>query len=415
MKRILTIAFLASSLLAGAQTVMFRGDNHCGIFKNEKNLLKEWPAEGPRKLWVVNNAGKGNTSAIVEGGNIYTSGLTEDEQREQLSCYNLDGSLVYQVEYGRAWTKSYQETRCSPLIDGDRIYIISGMGELVCLNKADGKILWSVDYWQKYGLRPNNQGICDQPLIDGDHVIINTCGKEVTLVCYDKKSGDIIWEAPSFGDKAMYVPTVMIEWKGKRQLVGATEEHVFGVDPQTGKMLWNDGTWVADPATKKWDNAMVNSPVFYNGYLLVTLGDGNGCTMYKLSDDLTTATYLWKNKEVDFYMGGMILVDGIVYGSTGNKNLWAALEMETGNVRYITQWQGGKARGALIMADGMFYLFDERRGFMGLANVNPDKFDIVSEFRITDGSGACFAHPSIYDGVLYVRHGSALVAYNVKK
>lgn len=407
----LCAAFLAFS--ASAQTVMFRGDNHCGIFTQEQNLLKEWPEGGPEKMWVVNNAGKGHSSAIVEGGRIYTAGLTEDEQNEKLSCYTLDGTLVYQVTYGRAWTKSYQETRCSPLIDGDRIYIISGMGELVCLNKADGKILWSVDYWQKYGLTPSDQGISDQPLLDGDNVIINAAGKEVCLVAYNKMTGDVVWETPSFGDKSMYVPCIMIEWKGKRQIIGAIEEHVFGVDPKTGKMVWNDSKWIPDPENKKWSNAMVNTPVFYEGYLFVSLGDGHGCTLYKMADDLSSVTFQWKKGDVDMYMGGMILVDGIVYGSTGNKNKWAAIDIKAGEVRYHDTWQG-KARGALICADNMFYMFDERRGFMALARINPEHLDIVSEFRVTDGAGACFSHPSIYDGVLYVRHGEALVAYKVR-
>ena len=63
-----------------AQQVDFRGANHCGIYPNEKNLLKEWPVGGPEKLWVVNDAGKGNSSAVVSDGFIYTAGLTEDEQ-----------------------------------------------------------------------------------------------------------------------------------------------------------------------------------------------------------------------------------------------------------------------------------------------------------------------------------------------
>jgi hypothetical protein len=67
------------------------------------------------------------------------------------------------------------------------------------------------------------------------------------------------------------------------------------------------------------------------------------------------------------------------------------------------------------VADDMFYMFDERRGTMGLARINPEKLDVVSEFRITDGSGACFSHPTIFDGVLYVRRGSALMAFNVKE
>lgn len=115
------------------------------------------------------------------------------------------------------------------------------------------------------------------------------------------------------------------------------------------------------------------------------------------------------------YMGGMIEIDGVAYGSTGDKHKWAALDIESGNVLYHEAWAGGKGRGALIMADGMFYMFDERRGTMGLARINPEKLDVVSEFRITDGSGACFSHPTIFDGILYVRRGPALIAYDIKK
>ena len=407
------LAFYAIGLKA--QQVTFRGVNHCGIYPSEKNLLKEWPAEGPEKLWVVNDAGKGNSSALVSNGFIYTAGLTEDELEEKLTCYKLNGTKVWQVTYGHAWTKSYQETRSTPVIDGDRLYMVSNMGELVCLNRADGKILWTIDYWKKYGLTPNDQGICEHPLLDGKKVIVTTCGKEICMAAFDKLTGDVIWETKGFGDNATYCISRVIEWNGHRQVIGATEMHIFGVDPETGKMIWNDSQWTPDPATKRWQNAMINSPVFYKGKLLVSLGDGHGCTMYQMSDDLSSVKLLWKNKEIDLYMGGMVEIGGVVYGSTGNKHKWAALDIETGNVLYHEAWAGGKGRGALIMADNMFYMFDERRGTMGLARINPEKLDIVSEFRVTDGSGAFFSHPTIFDGILYVRHGTALIAYNISR
>ena len=309
----------------------------------------------------------------------------------------------------------YQETRSTPVIDGDRLYMVSNMGELVCLNRADGKILWTIDYWKKYGLTPNDQGICEHPLLDGKKVIVTTCGKEICMAAFDKLTGDVIWETKGFGDNATYCISRMIEWNGHRQVIGATEMHIFGVDPETGKMIWNDSQWTPDQATKRWQNAMINSPVFYKGKLLVSLGDGHGCTMYQMSDDLSSVKLLWKNKEIDLYMGGMVEIGGVVYGSTGNKHKWAALDIETGNVLYHEAWAGGKGRGALIMADNMFYMFDERRGTMGLARINPEKLDIVSEFRVTDGSGAFFSHPTIFDGILYVRHGTALIAYNISR
>ena len=114
MKKIHLLSVIATSLVIcscplQAQPVTFRGVNHCGIYPAEKNLLKEWPSEGPQKLWVVEDAGKGNSSAIVSGGFIYTAGLTEDELGEQLTCFKLDGTKVWQVPYGHAWRKSYRE------------------------------------------------------------------------------------------------------------------------------------------------------------------------------------------------------------------------------------------------------------------------------------------------------------------
>ena len=419
MKSLITSFFafmwLVLPQVSHAQQVTFRGVNHCGIYPNEKGLLKEWPEGGPAKLWMVSDAGKGNSSALVSDGFVYTAGLTEDEQNEQITCYKTDGTKVYQVTYGRAWTKSFQETRATPLVDGDRLYMVSGMGELVCLNRADGKILWSVDYWQKYQITPNDQGICEQPLVDGNRVIVTTCGKEICMAAFDKMTGQLLWETPGFGDPATYLASRIVEWNGHRQVISGTEMHIFGVDPETGKMVWNDSQWTPALETKKWLNAMINTPVFKDGYLLVSLGDGHGCALYRMADDLSSVTLLWKNKEIDMYMGGMVEHDGIVYGSTGDKNKWAAIEIPSGTVRYYEAWAGGKGRGALIEADDMFYLFDERRGTLGLARINPDKFDVVSEFRFTDGSGACFAHPTIFDGVLYVRRGSVIVAYDIKK
>lgn len=415
MKRITLLAISAIvAVTATAQQVGFRGENHSGIYPNEKNLLKEWPAGGPEKLWVVNDAGKGNSSAIVVDGKIYTSGLTEDEQNEQITCFNLDGTVVYQVVAGRAWTKSFQETRCTPLIEDDRIYFVSGMGECVCLNRADGKILWKNDFWAKYEITPNDQGICEQVLVDKNRVIVTVNGKEVCMVAYDKFTGETLWETPGLGDVAQYMASRIIEWNGHRLVVAGSEAHIYGIDPETGKMVWADDKWVPQLTKKEWYFTMINAPIFKDGYLLISQGDRHGCHIYKVADDLSSVEYLYKNRDCDFYIGGMVEVDGIVYGSAGGKNEWSAVDLKTGETRYHEAWAGGKARGALIMADGMFYMFDERRNFIGLANINPDKLDVVSEFQHKDGAGAFFSHPTIFDGVLYVRRGTALTAYKIK-
>ncbi len=131
---------------------------------------------------------------------------------------------------------------------------------------------------------------------------------------------------------------------------------------------------------------------------------------------MTEATLVWKNEDLDTHHGGYVLVDGLIYGSNwlnNNSGNWVAVDWKTGETKFENSWdQNGK--GSIIYADGMLYAYDERRGTVGLVRPNAEKFDVVSEFRITKGEGPHWAHPVINDGTLYLRHGNAFMAYKVK-
>ena len=112
-----------------------------------------------------------------------------------------------------------------------------------------------------------------------------------------------------------------------------------------------------------------------------------------------------------------MLLDGLVYGSNWINNTqgnWGAVDWNTGETRYETDWGGGRSKGSIIAADDMLYCYDERRGTVGLVRPGAAKFDVVSTFRITRGEGPFWAHPVISGGRLYIRHGRALMAYALK-
>jgi hypothetical protein len=139
--------------------------------------------------------------------------------------------------------------------------------------------------------------------------------------------------------------------------------------------------------------------------------------MLELNSDATGVKLLWENSDLDTHLGGFVLIDGTIYGSTWTNNTqgsWAAIDWKTGETRYNTPWGEGRSKGSVISADGMLYCYDERRGSVGLVRPTPEKFDVVSEFRITKGEGPHWAHPVINNGVLYIRHGKALMAFRIK-
>jgi outer membrane protein assembly factor BamB len=91
--------------------------------------------------------------------------------------------------------------------------------------------------------------------------------------------------------------------------------------------------------------------------------------------------------------------------------MWACVDWTTGETLWTTKWY---ARGSIISADGMLYLFEEKSGHIALVKPDPSKLDIVSEFQITKGEGPFWAHPVISNGKLYIRHGDVLMVYKVK-
>ncbi|MCL2502178.1 MAG: PQQ-like beta-propeller repeat protein [Bacteroidales bacterium] len=403
----------------------WRGAMRDGIY-SETGLLKIWPDDGPKLLWEAMDAGKGYSSPVVAGERIYVTGMNEDETQEILSVYTLDGKKVYQTAYGSPWAFTYPDTRTTPTIDNGKAYMISGAGEIVCVDIADGHIVWKVDGGKAFERRTGNWGTSESPLVFDNKVIYTPAGNQTTMVALDAQTGEVIWKSKSLGDIGTYMSPTLISWKGKRQIIGSTSVHLIGVNPDNGNIEWAFGDWGVPPRPYPSErilgstmqvNIAPNTPLFKEGRLFFSHGNDIGGFMLQLNDDLTEASLLWKTDDLDTFHGGYVLVGGTIYGSnwiTNSQGNWVAVDWITGETGYNEPWEGGKSKGAIIAADEMLYCYDDRRGMVGLVKPNPQKFDVVSEFRITKGDGPHWAHPVIHQGVLYIRHGNALMAFQIK-
>lgn len=394
----------------------WRGPNRDGIYP-ETGLLKEWPAEGPVQLWETEDAGKGYSSPVIVNGHLYITGMNEDEDKEIFSAYTLDGKKEYEVVYGTPWLKSYPETRTTPTIVGTKAYVISGIGEVVCINTESGDILWKVDGPAEFGVKTGIWGVSESPLIFDNKVIFSPGGDQTAMVALDAETGNTIWKSKGLGDICNYASPLLIEYQGKKQIVSLTGKKVIGVDPDNGEIRWSFDDFGKDAEEHGWEKISPNTPLYKDGKLFVCNGYDMNSFMLQLNDDLSDVKLLWRNNDLDTHLGGFVLINGTVYGSNwinNNKGNWVAVDWNTGETKYNTDWGSGKSKGSIISADNMLYCYDEKRGYVGLVKATPEAFDVVSQFAITKGQGPHWAHPVINDGVLYIRHGSALMAYKIK-
>ena len=411
MKRInLSIAFFLFVVIAFAQPNQWRGLNRDGKF-TDTGLLKKWPDAGPELLLKVEGIGKGHSSVVAVGSDIFVTGMIDT--LDYLSCITPDGKVKWQVSYGRSWTKSFPDTRSTPTIEDDRIYVISGIGELVCLSKADGTIRWKVNVDKDFDSEWHIWGVSESPLIVDDKVICTPGGAKTSVVAFDKMTGKPVWQSESVGGPRSYVSPIIYEYKQFRYILAVTGTHLVALEPASGKVVWSFKYW--DGA--KWDQPgliWTNTPTFKGRDIFLSMGYDYRNAMVEMSEDGMSVTEKWSNMTLDNHHHGLIELDGFIYGSnwqSNSKGKWVCMNWETGEVKYETEWAN---KGALVYADGMFYILEEKAGTVALVKPDQNSFEVISSFKLQGGNGPFWSHPFIANGKLYLRHGDVLFVYNIK-
>lgn len=406
---LLSLLFCCTIAVA-ADWPQFRGPQRDGK-STETGLLKQWPEGGPTLLWEVDGLGAGYSSAAIAQGVVYITGQTNDEGH--VFAFDLDGTPKWKTRYGGEWTRSYPAARCTPTVEGDRLYVTSGLGAIYCLNATSGEVVWSLDAAAKYKGQFPRWGMSENVLIDGDNVICTPGGEIASLIALNKRTGEVVWECKELTEQSSYCNPLAFTLGGNRIIVTMLTDSVVGLNAATGKLLWRDDFDEYHVDRRRSVNA--NTPVYHDGRVYTTSGYSNGGAMLELSADGTSAKRIWTDAVLDVHHGGVVLVDGYLYGSTWTSNSrgdWASLRWDDGKTMYDSQWNGNK--GSLVYADGMLYCYDERTGDVGLVEATPEAFKVVSRFTITKGKGPFWAHPSIADGRLYLRHGDYLVVYDIR-
>ena len=402
------IYLAVSAMVFADDWPQWRGMNRDGI-SHETNLLKKWPEEGPKLIWSYEGLGAGYSSVAVSKNVIFTTG--EIDANEAVFALDLNGKLLWKTTYGPRWKDSYQAMRSTPTVDGDNIYVVSGMGKVVCLERKTGNIVWSANPVEQFSAEYHKWGIADSPLIIDDMIICTPGGENASLVAYHKLTGKLIWQSHGLSDVASFCSPILVARGGKKIIVTMLSETFVGIDASNGKILWKD-TFEDYQDDPKDINPV--SPVYHNGSIYTTSGYDDGGALYDLSEDGLSISRRWTDETLDTHIGGVVLVDGYIYGAnwlSNSKGNWVCLEWKTGKVMYEEKWMN---KGSIIFADGMLYCYTEKKGEVGLVRPTPDKFSLVSHFKIPLGSGQRWAHPAISDGRLYIRRGEALMVFDIK-
>ena len=383
----------------------FHGPRRDNI-SHETGLLTEWPSGGPKLMWAAEGIGEGYATVSVADGAIYTSGNVGNQTT--VTSFNLDGSRRWQAPVGEAWTGSYEGSRSTPTIDGDRVYCSSPMGDVACLHAEDGKTIWEVNILDRFQGRNITWGLAESPLIDGNLLICTPGGSQGRVAALDKMTGETIWATIGGTGAAGYASAVIAEIHDARVVLTMSGNALLGVNAADGKLLFEF------PVHTQYD-VNATTPICLDNHVFVSAGYGTGSYMLKIERDGQNfrAVEKWRCPELDNHHGGVVLWDGYLYGAADQTGWqrWICLDWETGDVRYAER---GIGKGSVLCVEGMLYTLSEKSR-MGLVQASPNGHHLISKFSLPrGGNGPSWAHPVVCGGCLYLRHGDRLYCYDIR-
>ena len=406
MRFVLILLFCGASLsLQASDWPSWRGADRTGV-NSESGLLKEWPADGPAKVWTSSEAGLGYSSFSVVGERLYTMGAIENT--EYLLAFNAEsGEKLWQLEVGEKLENGWGGgPRGTPTVSGDLVTCLGGKGRLVCAT-TDGELKWSAEMIQLGGKVPV-WGYSESPLVDANLVLCTPGGSKGTVAAFDLKSGEQKWQSTDMTVGAHYSSILAVDHFGQRQYIQLTEKKVFGLDAD-GKKLW-EAEW---PLGR---TAVIQTPIYHDGYVYITSGYGAGCMCLKI-DASNNVEKLYDNKVMKNHHGGVIRVGEFVYGHSDGPG-WTCQDMVTGEMVWNEKSKLGK--GALAIADGMMYCLDEQSGACVLAEVSAEgwkehgRFTLDPQTQQRSPQGKVWTHPVIANGRLYLRDQEIIICYDIK-
>ena len=398
--KILAVLLIMSGtvLCDGEDWPQFRGARRDGKTR-ETGLLEEWPEGGPAMLWHYEGLGRGFASVSVADEVIYTTGMID--KVGHLFAIKTNGELKWRKEYGPEWTGSFPGTRTTPTVDGDRLYIMSGQGRIACYEKDDGELVWKVDTLEKFGGKNIKWGIAESVLIDGDRVFCTPGGKDASIVALYKHTGRTIWTTKGLSNLSAYCSPILYRTPKKNLLLTMIRKQFVCVDSEVGAVLWTI------PHETRNDIAAVTVVPYCQGAVYFT-SHGTGGTKIRFPQDGSEYKELWSSEALDCLHGGVVWC-GPFYGSDSDGN-WICQQPATGEVLFKEKLLD--AKGSIICADGMLYCYSEK-GTLALVEPKHKGMELVGSFKITMGDHEHWAHPAISNGVLYIRHGNVLMAFDI--
>lgn len=444
---ILSISLLFVAPAVGEDWPQWLGPNREPVWRDDQ-IMEEFPEGGPPLRWKAELGGGYASSAIANGRVFVMDRIAEAKSlsdgpflhegeppkngnfvrrrlpgRERVLCLDdADGKVIWSHDYDCPYsTVAWYAIgpRCTPTVDEDRVYTLGAEGHLFCFDVRDGSVLWSTNIVEDYDVKLQEWGVAAHPLVDGDKLICLVGGKDATVVAFDKRSGKEIWRAMN-AKQPGYCPPVISTIHDQRQLLIWDSENLSGLAPTTGKVHWS----VNFPPTYSMS---IGAPQVQGDSIFI-MAFNRRSAMVKVAADNQSATIAWQGNATQGIGGVLntaIIEDGYIY-ACGGSGRYICASLETGKRQWQTFEPSTGKRPApwanvftIKHEDRFFHAND--LGDLIIARMDPDGYEEVSRAHLIEpthdvsGRTLVWSHPSFANRNVYLRNDREIRSYSLAK
>jgi outer membrane protein assembly factor BamB len=438
----------ASFSLHAEDWPQWRGTLRDGVWR-ETGILEQFPTGALPVRWQT-AIGPGFAGPAVARGRVFLmdraleAGASADVKtrwnyrdqtsgQERVVCLDEGtGKVLWTHAYPCKYSLAYGSgPRATPTVCGDKLYTLGAMGDLLCLDADTGRIAWQKNLVRDYGAEVPLYGFASAPLADANRLVTMVGGKGQAVVALDRNTGRELWRSGSASEPGYSAP-LLRTLGGRRQLVVWHADALAGLEPETGKLLWevshtiNIGMAITTPATD--DNHLAVSSQ-YEGTLMLEFkpGAAQPTVLWKASAG-TVPERQWKPAGFNTTLSTVLLLRGYVYGvslygetccldgQTGRR-VWTTLEPTSGGTVPKERW----STLFMVPHEDKVFLFNDK-GDLILARLSPAGYREVGRAHVIEpdmpstGSGGrktVWSHPAFANRSVYVRNAHQIVCISL--
>lgn len=432
----LVVATVAGTFFSNARTradgwPQWMGPKRDNVWR-EEGIVDKFPAGGPKVLWRAPVAGGYAGVAVAEGKVFVTDFVPGGELpgdnferktaagTERVLCLDeATGKELWKYEIPVTYTISYPAgPRCTPTVDGDRVYTLGAEGNLLCLSVTDGRVIWAKDLKKDYETKAALWGWAGHPLVDGDRLFVIAGTAKAHVVALDTLTGKELWRAGTAPEQG-YSPPTIIEAGGVRQLVLMKPDGMYAVAPDTGAILW-ETPYNADNGSIIMAPVKVGEHVYVGGFQ-----EKNLCV--KLAADKPGVEVVWRNKAKHGISAVNVqpFVEGTMIYGFHEKGDLRGVEIPSGEVKWSSPGPFGdrappSATAFITRHENRFFLFAET-GDLVIAKLSPAGYEEIDRAHLLDttqsafGRGVVWCPPAYADRSVFIRNDKELIRVSLAK